>query len=96
MTKRKSTFHPGEYIAEELAARKWSQNDLAKVLGRPFQHVNLLVNGRKRLTVESAAELAAALGTSVDVWVNLQARFAAAHAPKPNPKIAQRAKQIAV
>jgi HTH-type transcriptional regulator / antitoxin HigA len=95
MKNRKSTFHPGEYIADELEARGWSQSDLAKIIERPFQHVNLMVNGKRRVTVDAAVELAAAFGTSVEVWLNLQARFDAANAKKPDPKIIKRAKSMA-
>lgn len=95
MKPRKSAFHPGEYIAEELKARSWSQSDLARILGRPFQHVNLLVNCRRRVTVETASELAAAFGTSVEVWLNLQARYDAANAPKPDRTIIRRSREMA-
>lgn len=95
MKHRKSAFHPGEYIAEELKARNWSQSDLARILDRPFQHVNLLVNCRRRVTPESAVELSAAFGTSIEVWLNLQARYDAAHAPKPDRKIIRRSKEMA-
>jgi len=95
MAKRRSAFHPGEYIGEELVARGWSQSDLARIIGRPFQHVNLLVHGRRHVTVGTAVELAGAFGTSVEVWLNLQARFDAVRAPKPDPRIARRAKAMA-
>jgi addiction module HigA family antidote len=77
-----------------LAARGCSQSDLAKILGRPFQHVNLLVNRCRRVTVETAVELAGAFGKSVDLWLNLQARFDAVHAPPPDPKIMRRARRM--
>jgi HTH-type transcriptional regulator/antitoxin HigA len=32
-------FQPGVYIREELETRGWSQNDFAKIIGRPLQAV---------------------------------------------------------
>lgn len=94
--KRSQAFSPGEILADELAARGWSQTDLAGVLGRPFQHVNLLINGKRRITAEIASELAAALGTSVDVWLNMQAAWDAFNAPAPDRHIAGRAQKTII
>jgi HTH-type transcriptional regulator/antitoxin HigA len=90
MAKRQS-FPPGEFIADELDARGWSQADLARILNRPYQHVNLLVKGKRRINAEIASELAAAFGTSVEVWINLQASWDAYQAPAPNREISKRA-----
>ena len=65
-------FPPGVFIREELQARGWTQRDLAEVLGRPLQFVNELINGRKRLTAEAVKQLAAAFGTSPELWLNLE------------------------
>ena len=40
-------FPPGDYLREELEARGKTQADLARVLGRPLQTVNQIVNGHK-------------------------------------------------
>jgi len=64
---RADVFAPGDFIREELETRGWTQADLAKVLGRPLQAINEIINGRKRITAETAKELAAALGTSPDL-----------------------------
>lgn len=90
MAKRQA-FPPGEFIADEIEARGWSQVDLAKILGRPFQHVNLLVRGKRRVNAPIASELAAAFGTSVELWLNLQASWDAYNAPAPNKDITKRA-----
>ena len=47
-------FQPGEYLRDELNARGWTQGDFAKIIGRPLQVVNEIVNGKKRITVETA------------------------------------------
>lgn len=68
-------FPPGEYLADELEAREWSQADFADIIGRPVQFVSEIINGKKEITAESATQIAAALGTSAETWLSLQARF---------------------
>lgn len=65
----------GKLLADELSARDWSQGDFAVILGRPTQFVSEIINGKKELTRESAAQIAAALGTSAELWLNLQDQF---------------------
>jgi HTH-type transcriptional regulator/antitoxin HigA len=65
-------FPPGEFIREELECRGWTQADLAAIIGRPVQTVSLIVNGKKAITPDTAHELAAALGTTAELWMNLQ------------------------
>ena len=68
-------FPAGEYLSDELEARGWSQEDFAGIIGRPVQFVSEIVNGKKEITPESATQIGAALGTSAETWLNLQARF---------------------
>jgi HTH-type transcriptional regulator/antitoxin HigA len=63
----------GAILRRELAARGWTQRDLAEVMGRPQQAISEIVRGSKRITAETALELAAALGTSAVVWLRLDA-----------------------
>lgn len=66
----------GELLIEELRARQWTQDAFAKLLGRPPQWLSEVVNGKKSLTPRSAAQVAAALGTSAELWLWIQARRA--------------------
>ncbi|OHB59296.1 MAG: addiction module antidote protein, HigA family [Planctomycetes bacterium RBG_13_46_10] len=68
-------FHPGEFIREEIEARGWTQADLASIMGRPIQVVNQILNGYKSVTSRTATELAAAFGTSAEIWLNLQTAY---------------------
>ena len=68
-------FAPGELLREELAERGWTQADLARIIARPVQVVNLIVTGKKAITARTARELAAALGTSPELWLNLQTAY---------------------
>jgi len=87
-------FPPGEFIREELEARGWTQGDLAAVLGRPVSAINEIINGKKRITAETAKALAAAFGTSAQVWMNLENTFRLAKAGPPDPEISRRAKKL--
>ena len=78
-------FPPGDFIREEIEARGWTQADLAKILGRPLQTVNAIINGKKAVTPATAVEIAAALGTSPEFWLNLEATYALSQTPPPKP-----------
>lgn len=65
----------GELLGRELEARDWSQGDFAAVLDRPTQFVSEIVNGKKEITRESAAQIGAALGHTAEYWLNLQDQY---------------------
>jgi addiction module HigA family antidote len=78
--------HPGEMLLEEfLKPMELSQVELAKRLKIPFQRVNQIIRGRRSVTPDTALRLAKVLGTSVDLWLNLQLAwdlYEALHSPK--------------
>ncbi len=68
-------FSPGEYIRDELDARGWTQEKLAQIMGRPETALSQIINGRIRITTQTAKELAAAFGTSAELWMNLESAY---------------------
>ena len=66
---------PGRILWREMEARGWTQKDLAHIMDRPEQTISQIVQGRKRVTPETALELASAFGTSADLWLNLEANY---------------------
>lgn len=66
---------PGRILKRELEARGWTQKALAEIMGRPHQTINGIVNGNKQITPETAIELAEALGTSAELWTNLESKY---------------------
>ena len=88
-------FAPGDHIRDELEARHWTQADLSSILKRPIQAVNEIINGKKRITAETAKELAVAFGTSADLWLILENTYQLARASDPDPGISKRAAQLA-
>lgn len=73
---RLSSVHPGRILRQEiLEARHISQSQLAQATGLPVSRINDLVKERRGITVDSAIRLSKALGTSVDLWLNLQRQY---------------------
>src|SRR5262245_25704421 len=66
---------PGRILENALEQRGWTQRDLADITGRPIQVVNEIIRGTKQITPETAIELAAALGTTPQVWTNLETNY---------------------
>ncbi|MGC9399952.1 MAG: HigA family addiction module antitoxin [Anaerolineae bacterium] len=66
---------PGQIIRRELEARGWTQKDLAEIMDRPEQTISQIVNAHKRITPETALQLAAAFGTSADLWLGLEKEY---------------------
>lgn len=68
-------FPPGDFIKEELEARGWTQQSLAEIIGRQTSVVSAIVNGKRAISLDIAAELSSAFGTSVDYWMNLEKSY---------------------
>lgn len=66
---------PGRSLKRALDARGWSQRTLAEIIGRPEQAISEIVNGKKRITAETALELGEAFGTSAEYWMNLERNY---------------------
>ena len=68
-------FPPGDFLREELDARGWSQVEFAEIIGRPLRTVNEIIAGKRGISPATAKGLAAALGTSAEVWMNLETTY---------------------
>jgi addiction module HigA family antidote len=88
-------FPPGDHIREEIEDRGWSQSDLARIMGRPVQVINEIINGRKAITARTARELEAALGSSAELWMNLETSYRLYEEGQADPEISVRARQHA-
>lgn len=84
-------FPPGEFIREELAARGWTQADLAEIMERPVQVVNEIIRAKKRVTEETAKELEAALGIEAEFWTRTEALYRLRNSDPAPSKIARSA-----
>ena len=66
-------IHPGQMLLEEfLIPGRMTQRALAKRLCWTVAKLNELIKGKRGVTADSALDLAAALRTSPELWLNLQ------------------------
>lgn len=83
LPKHRSPTPPGEILLEEfLKPARMTQGALAERMRVSIQRVNLLVNGRRAVTPETAILLARALKTTPELWMNLQTAFDLWHAER--------------
>ena len=89
------TFHPMDFIEEELAWRGWTLEDVAFLSGGPDE-VGIEDYGKRLLSFElyqtrrpcltigpvEAGWLSQAFGTSPQLWLRLDAAWQAAHPPE--------------
>ena len=68
-------FPPSEYLCDELEERGWTVADLATAMGQPVRTVTEMLNKETAITTETARALSEALGTTPEVWLNLQAAY---------------------
>ena len=72
-TMKRRPTPPGEMLLEEyLRPAGITQVALAAKMGVPIQRVNGIIAGRRAVTAETAILLSRALGTTPELWLNLQ------------------------
>lgn len=72
-TMKRRPTPPGEMLLEEfLKPADLTQVALARKMGVPIQRLNAVIAGRRAVTAETALLLARALGTTAELWMNLQ------------------------
>ena len=76
MAKKLPPLHPGEVLREEfLVPLKMSAGALAKACGVPRTRIERLAGEQIGITADTALRLSKALGTSPELWLNLQNSF---------------------
>lgn len=68
-------FHPGYYIADVIEDMGITQAEFATRLGTNTKTLSYLLNGQANITNDLAKKLSAMMGTSPDVWLNLQSTY---------------------
>ena len=70
---KRAPTHPGEILAEEfLNPMGLTQVEAARRMGMSTNRLNELVRGKRGMTAATAIRLAKLLGTSPELWLNLQ------------------------
>ena len=65
-------FHPGYYIADIIEDMGISHAEFAARMGTTAKTLSQLINGQANISNDLAKKLSAMMGTSVEVWQNLQ------------------------
>lgn len=68
-------IHPGEHLAEELAALGMSAAALAREIRVPTNRITGIINGERAITGDTALRLGHFFGTSPEFWLNLQSLY---------------------
>jgi len=75
MPKRLTPIHPGEHLKEFMDDFGLTMNQLAKALHVSPNRITAIIHGTRGITAETAMRLARYFGTSVQMWMNMQARY---------------------
>jgi addiction module HigA family antidote len=69
-------IHPGEILAEDVLAEiGMNARQLAQALNVPPNRISEILRGRRGITADTALRLSRWLGTSPEVWLNLQQAY---------------------
>ncbi len=85
MTQMHNPAHPGEVLREYLP-EGLAVTEAARRLGVTRQALSAVLNGRAGVSAEMALRLEAALGTTAEMWIQMQAGhdlWKARQGPKP-------------
>ncbi len=87
-TLKRQPTHPGTVLKEEfLEPLGLTQVELAKRLKTTFRTVNEILNEKRGVSPDMALRLARFFGTSEELWLNLQDRYALYKAGRANWKV---------
>ncbi len=76
MAKKLAPMHPGEVLREEfLLPLNLSAGALAKACNLPRTRIERIASETTGISADTALRLAKALGTSAQIWMNLQNRY---------------------
>jgi len=65
-------IHPGKFLADELDALGVSVPETAEILHVPANRIYQILKEQRALTADTALRLSQWLGTSAEMWLNLQ------------------------
>jgi addiction module HigA family antidote len=68
----RNPIHPGKFLADELSELNMTASDLAHTLSVPPNRIYQILNGKRAITADTALRLSQWLGTSAELWLNLQ------------------------
>ena len=75
MSKRLPAMHPGEVLCGEFLAPQLSAGALARKMDVPRTRIERIAEEKTGITADTALRLSKALGTTPQVWLNLQTDY---------------------
>ncbi len=72
---RMRPVHPGEILRDELDELGMSAGALAAALAVPSSRITAILRGERGITADMALRLSRYLGTTPQLWLNLQQTF---------------------
>lgn len=71
----RTLIHPGEILKDELDEIGISAAELARQIEVPANRISQILAGRRAVTADTALRLGRWLGTSAEMWMNLQKTY---------------------
>ena len=68
-------YHPGYYLKEYLEEIQLTQDEFAKRLGISGKQISLILSENASITPDIAYKISKLIGTSVELWLNLQSNY---------------------
>ena len=82
----RTPIHPGQFLVDELSAMNMTASQLAHALHVPPNRIYEIINGQRAMTADTALRLSQWLGTSAEIWMNLQKLYELRLAEQKNGK----------
>lgn len=67
--------HPGEILREELSALEMSAKAFSEALKVTGNRITMILEGQRGITADTALRLSRYLGTTPELWLNLQKSY---------------------
>lgn len=68
-------YHPGYYLKEYLEDVQLTQDEFAKRLGISGKQISLILAENASITPDIACRISKLIGTSIELWLNLQSNY---------------------
>ena len=75
VNKIEKAFHPGLYLREYLEELQITQDEFAKRLDISGKQLSLILNESASITADIAYKLSKLIGTSMELWLNMQSGY---------------------
>lgn len=69
------TFHPGDFLREEIEERNMLKKDAGKALHILPHHLSEIFAGKRNISAALAVKLEKLLGTSAHYWLGMQMEY---------------------